>query len=195
MAMRRGDDGAPDECTVFVGNLPWDVTWKELKEHMKERVGEVAFADVKMKPDGRSQGSGLVRFTNAEDAQWAIDNLNDTDLGGRSILVREDRGATGGGRGGGGGGRGRSGGDRGPYGGGGRGRGGGRGGGRGRGGRGDRDGKPKSAEELDMDLDSYMTNSAPKAFQAKKASDLDGDLDSYFEGAGKKKGDAKPAED
>ena len=26
--------GGDDDTSVYVGNLPWDVTWKELKDHM-----------------------------------------------------------------------------------------------------------------------------------------------------------------
>ena len=29
-----GGGGQDDDCCVYVGNLPWDVTWKELKDHM-----------------------------------------------------------------------------------------------------------------------------------------------------------------
>ena len=136
-----------DPCTVFVGNLPWDVTWQTLKDHMQEQVGGVERADVMTQSDGRSKGSGLVKFASAEDAQRAIDELTDTELGGRPIFVRADRGAAGGGRGAG---RGRSR-DK-PY----SRDGGGKGGkgGRGKGGR--AKSEPKSAGDLDADLESYM---------------------------------------
>ena len=29
-----GGGGDDDGCAVYVGNLPYDVTWKELKDHM-----------------------------------------------------------------------------------------------------------------------------------------------------------------
>lgn len=41
--------------------------------------------------DGRSKGYGLVEFTTAEEAQDAIKMLNDTELLGRVMFVREDR--------------------------------------------------------------------------------------------------------
>lgn len=76
---------------------------------------------------GKSKGYGFVEMPNDEEAQAAIDDLNDSDFDGRTIVVkkaepRENRGGRGGGRGGYGGGGGRGG-----YGGGG---GGGYGGGR-----------------------------------------------------------------
>ena len=61
---------------------------------------------------GRSKGFGFVEMPNDDEAQAAIDDLNDQDFDGRTIVVkkaepRENRG--GGGRGGYGGGGGRGG--------------------------------------------------------------------------------------
>lgn len=39
---------------VYVGNLAWGVTWKELKDHVKQ-AGRVIKADVAMEPSGRSK--------------------------------------------------------------------------------------------------------------------------------------------
>ena len=54
-------------------------------------AGEVQFAEVMMMNDGRSKGCGIVEFADEEGAQNAIDTLNDTELCGRQIFVREDR--------------------------------------------------------------------------------------------------------
>src|SRR3546814_11905915 len=75
---------------VFVGNLSWEVAWQDLKDHMRQ-AGNVTRADVLRGPDGRSRGCGIVEFENLEDAQTAIDTLNDSMLMGRPIFVREDR--------------------------------------------------------------------------------------------------------
>lgn len=85
----QSDDSDPS-CRVYVGNLAWEVTWKELKDHMKEAGCEVTRADVLASPDGRSKGCGIVEFATAEGAQRAL-LLNDTELMGRQIFVREDR--------------------------------------------------------------------------------------------------------
>jgi RNA recognition motif-containing protein len=42
-------------------------------------------------PDGRSKGCGIVEFTSPDEAQRAIAELNDTELMGRMVFVREDR--------------------------------------------------------------------------------------------------------
>eukprot|EP00930_Biecheleria_cincta_P076332 TRINITY_DN63537_c0_g1_i1.p1 TRINITY_DN63537_c0_g1~~TRINITY_DN63537_c0_g1_i1.p1 ORF type:complete len:225 (-),score=45.63 TRINITY_DN63537_c0_g1_i1:33-707(-) len=77
-------------CRVYVGNLDWKVSWQDLKDHMRS-VGEVMFADVFEEPGGRSKGVAIVEYKTPEDAQAAIDQLNDTMVGERLIFVREDR--------------------------------------------------------------------------------------------------------
>lgn len=87
------------DCRVYVGNLSWEVSWQDLKDHMRS-AGDVSFAEVMTQPDGRSKGCGVVEYESSEDAKQAIETLNDSELKGRMIFVREDRET---GRGGGGG--------------------------------------------------------------------------------------------
>lgn len=90
---------------VYVGNLAWQVSWQDLKDHMKSTGLSVVRANVITGPDGRSKGCGIVEFATATDAQLAVETLSDTELQGRPIFVREDREdklqASGGGAGGG----------------------------------------------------------------------------------------------
>ncbi|CAH7685919.1 hypothetical protein BY996DRAFT_4575199 [Phakopsora pachyrhizi] len=75
---------------VYVGNLPYTVGWRELKDFMRE-AGDVSFSEVLMGPDGRSKGCGVVEFATAEGAQKAISDLSDKPILGRPIFIREDR--------------------------------------------------------------------------------------------------------
>jgi len=86
-----GGDTVDSSCRVYIGNLDWGVTWRELKDHMKATGCEITRADVLASPDGRSKGCGIVEFATAEGASRAILTLNDTELMGRQIFVREDR--------------------------------------------------------------------------------------------------------
>jgi len=79
----------PVENRVYVSNLPWDIAWQELKDHMKS-VGDVIYADL-FTEGGRSKGCALVSFKSPEEARRAVLELHDSDLGGRKIIVREDR--------------------------------------------------------------------------------------------------------
>lgn len=73
---------------VSVGNLAWGVDWQNLKDHFKQ-VGHVQFVEIPEDAQGRSKGHGTVRFASEQGAQRAIDELNDTDLGGRRIFVKD----------------------------------------------------------------------------------------------------------
>jgi len=77
---------------VYVGNLPWQVSWQDLKDHFR-RVGEPVHASVFLDEDGRSKGCGIVEFATREEALKSIDELNDSYIGNsnRPIFVREDR--------------------------------------------------------------------------------------------------------
>jgi len=76
-------------CQVYVGNLPWDVTWQTLKDHFRS-AGSIAHADVAM-TEGRSRGFGTVLFSSTREAARAIQMFNETNFGGRQIEVRPDQ--------------------------------------------------------------------------------------------------------
>ena len=76
---------------VYVGNLAWSVSWQDLKDVMKTTGHEVTRADIMLTPDGRSKGCGIVEFATVEGAVQAVTELNDIELNGRRIFVREDR--------------------------------------------------------------------------------------------------------
>ena len=54
-------------------------------------VGHILRADILEGADGRSRGCGIVEYADARDAAKAVQTLNDSELNGRRILVREDR--------------------------------------------------------------------------------------------------------
>jgi len=119
---------------IYVGNLPFSATSENLNE-LFAPFGKVDSAKIVMDRDtGRSKGFGFVEMSSGDEAAAAIEKLNGSDMGGRSLVVNEARpmeprtGGFGGDRGGRGGDRG---GDRGGRGGFGGGRGGDRGGDRG----------------------------------------------------------------
>ncbi|KAJ3096523.1 hypothetical protein HK100_005548, partial [Physocladia obscura] len=72
---------------VYVGNLAYEVT----RPNLCFMSGDVVFADVLTMPGGRSKGCGVVEYLTADEAQRAIDELNDTPLMGRNVFIREDR--------------------------------------------------------------------------------------------------------
>ncbi len=107
---------------LFVGNLPYETGEAELEE-MFGKIGPVDSVRVmRDMATGRARGFAFVEMASDDDAQRAVDELNQAQLGGRTLAVNEARpkpagGGFGGGGGGGfgaggGGGRGGGGGNR-----------------------------------------------------------------------------------
>ena len=86
---QQGKQGAAS-ARVFVGNMKYETTWQQLKDHFGA-AGNVVHARVMENRTGRSQGCGVVEFSSVQDAQNAIATLHDSELDGRKLLVREDR--------------------------------------------------------------------------------------------------------
>ena len=75
---------------IYVGNLNWSLTNEEL-EQMFTPYGEVASAKIvtdKFRQE-RSKGFGFVEMPDDEAARAAISALNETEVGGRNIIVNE----------------------------------------------------------------------------------------------------------
>src|SRR6476659_6161786 len=76
---------------LFVGNLPYETGEAELQE-LFARAGTVE--TVKVMRDmttGRARGFAFVEMATDDDAQKAIAELNEYQLGGRSLAVNEAR--------------------------------------------------------------------------------------------------------
>src|SRR6266567_816278 len=76
---------------LYVGGLPYQTTEQDLID-LFEQGGSVTFATVITDRDtGRSKGFGFVEMSSNEEAQAAIQQLNGTTLGNRTITVNEAR--------------------------------------------------------------------------------------------------------
>lgn len=76
---------------LYVGSLPYQTNEQDLIE-MFEQIGQVSNATVIMDRDtGRSKGFGFVEMANDDEARTAIDRLNGSLLGNRTITVNEAR--------------------------------------------------------------------------------------------------------
>ena len=74
---------------IFVAKLNYDTQTEDLREAFEE-FGEVSSANIiNDKFTGRSKGFGFVEMDNEEEALEAIRQLNDSDLDGRTIVVKK----------------------------------------------------------------------------------------------------------
>ncbi|KAJ7874692.1 RNA-binding domain-containing protein [Mycena olivaceomarginata] len=99
----------------YVGNLSWNTDDESLRQAFSEFGQVVDSIVMKDRETGRSRGFGFVTFNSGEEAEAAINGLNDQDLDGRRLkdsVVEEEEaeegaivgGGSGGGYGGQGGG-------------------------------------------------------------------------------------------
>lgn len=74
---------------IFVAKLNYSTSEAELKRAF-EQFGEVASAKIVNDRDtGRSKGFGFVEMPNEAEGKAAIQGLNETELKGRTIVVKE----------------------------------------------------------------------------------------------------------
>lgn len=82
---------------VYAGKLAWGTTDETLLEHFSKfnaSSAKVEYTTRLYNGEPRSKGWGLVEFKSGDDAEAAIAELNGSELDGRTILARLDRGPT-----------------------------------------------------------------------------------------------------
>ncbi|HEX7408718.1 MAG TPA: RNA-binding protein [Candidatus Binatia bacterium] len=94
---------------LYIGNLGFDVTSKELEDLFAEAGTCESVTIVTDRATGQSRGFGFVEMASDADAQKAIQSFDGKDFKGRALKVNEAREREGGGGGGGRGGGGRGG--------------------------------------------------------------------------------------
>ncbi len=73
---------------IYVGNLPFSATQIEVHDLFKP-YGAVHFVNIVTDPEtGRAKGFGFVEM-DTQESQAAIEALNGTEMGGRSLKVNE----------------------------------------------------------------------------------------------------------
>ena len=87
---------------IYIGNCPFDASEQQLQD-LFATYGEVTSVNIITDRDtGRPRGFAFVEMADSSAAQAAIQGLNGTDLGGRSLNVNEAKPKREGGGGGGG---------------------------------------------------------------------------------------------
>jgi len=71
---------------LYVGNLLYTVSSEDIKELFSE-VGEVVYAKVMTRPDGKSKGFGFIEMSSEEEAEAAIEKFDQFSLQERPLKV------------------------------------------------------------------------------------------------------------
>ncbi|KAI9260243.1 hypothetical protein BY458DRAFT_516581 [Sporodiniella umbellata] len=81
----RGNDRSRSHYRLLVENIAPGTNWQDLKDMMR-KAGEVTFADISR--DRPSEG--IVEFHVRDDMEYALKKLNDRELNGQRVQLRED---------------------------------------------------------------------------------------------------------
>lgn len=76
---------------IFVAGLPFSTTDEELKNLFQGEGSVVSANIITDRETGRSKGFGFVEMETEEEAGNAITKLNDSEFGGRKLIVNEAR--------------------------------------------------------------------------------------------------------
>lgn len=76
---------------LFVGNLPYDATEEEIRQHFSA-VGNLSYVSIPLdRETGRKRGFAFVEFADEQQAQAAIRQFNNQPFKGRPLAVNEAR--------------------------------------------------------------------------------------------------------
>ncbi len=76
---------------IYVGNLPFNLGEEDLKEIFEEYGAVTETKIISDKFSGRSKGFGFVEMESDDEANNAIKELNNAEVGGRNIKVNESK--------------------------------------------------------------------------------------------------------
>lgn len=76
--------------TLYVGNLPWETTEADLADVFRQHGTVMGSRIITDRDTGRARGFGFVEVEDA-DADRMVAAMNDTELGGRRVVVNEAR--------------------------------------------------------------------------------------------------------
>jgi RNA recognition motif-containing protein len=74
---------------IYVGNLQWKTTEDDLKELFSNYGNVISSTIITDRDTNRSRGFAFVEMENDEDADKAINELNNRELGGRNLRISE----------------------------------------------------------------------------------------------------------
>lgn len=76
---------------LYVGNLPYEIGEAELQDLFAQSGSVESVTVMRDQMTGRARGFGFVEMSSDDEAQKAINDLNGSQLGGRSLTVNEAR--------------------------------------------------------------------------------------------------------
>lgn len=75
---------------IFVTNIPFECKWTEIKDLFRKKVGNVSFVELYEDEFGKSKGCGVVEFKDAATMQKAIEIMDNFEIRGRPLRIKEE---------------------------------------------------------------------------------------------------------
>uniref|UniRef100_A0A7E4UPS5 RNA-binding domain-containing protein n=2 Tax=Panagrellus redivivus TaxID=6233 RepID=A0A7E4UPS5_PANRE len=91
---RRGERRPIDphsDRMVYLSNLPFELKWNELKDMIRQKVGESAFVEFLEDDTGKPRGCAVLDFDNRDAALRCVQIFHRMNVGGRNITAKEIR--------------------------------------------------------------------------------------------------------
>ena len=76
---------------IYVGNLPWSTSDQDLADAFGAYGNVEKASIISDRQSGRSKGFGFVTMNDDDEANKAIEAMNDSEMGGRNLKVNEAR--------------------------------------------------------------------------------------------------------
>jgi RNA recognition motif-containing protein len=76
---------------LYVGNLSYETTENDLQELFSQTGSVESVRVMRDMATGRARGFAFVEMASETDAQTAIERVNETEVGGRRLIVNEAR--------------------------------------------------------------------------------------------------------
>jgi RNA recognition motif-containing protein len=77
-------------ASVFIGNIPYDVSLAQLQDHMAQ-AGKLVHVELFSDELGNSRGCATAEYYSHQEAQLSIQLLHNSKLGARYLIVKEDQ--------------------------------------------------------------------------------------------------------
>lgn len=76
---------------LYIGNLPYSTSEEDLKEMFSKYTSLVSAQVIMDRATGHSKGFGFVELSSDDEGTAAIEELNESEFDGRSVIVNEAR--------------------------------------------------------------------------------------------------------
>ncbi|XP_055683266.1 myelin expression factor 2-like [Lutzomyia longipalpis] len=88
----RSRERRSESNRIYVSNIPYEYRWQDLRDLCQDIVGDVNFVELFNDENSKPRGCGIVEFKTNDCVSKALKKLNQYEISGRHLIVKEDYG-------------------------------------------------------------------------------------------------------